>query len=302
MNEGKAETLGVLQLLGSEGHHPDKGDQHHEALHVSNGSRPMFSLELVKQTGERPLKDSTPSALLALHDAGYREILSRLDGRPVVDIGCGVGDQTGRLIAPGRVVFGLDYDADTADVANRVGVKAVCGDGGRLPFASGSMGAVCSSHIIEHFVDPEPHVAEAARVLCDDGVLLVLTPNEPADFENPFHVHLFRPNTLRAMLEKHFGNVEILGLDGDERVHADFERRRRWGRWILRLDPFGLRRRLPHAMFVRLHSAGRRLLYPIMNRRQSATESFSEDNFRVDTGIDDRTLVLFAIARSPKRT
>ena len=47
---------------------------------------------------------------------------------------------------------------------------------------------MCSSHIIEHFVAPEQHVAELARVATADGTAFVITPNRPADFENPFHV------------------------------------------------------------------------------------------------------------------
>ncbi len=41
-------------------------------------------------------------------------------------------------------------------------------------------------------------MAELARVLTDDGVACFLTPNKPADFENPFHLHLFDRAELRA--------------------------------------------------------------------------------------------------------
>ena len=53
-------------------------------------------------TGERPVQGATPDSLLALHDAGYREVIARLGRGTVLDIGCGVGDETGRLCAPGR--------------------------------------------------------------------------------------------------------------------------------------------------------------------------------------------------------
>ena len=67
-----------------------------------------------------------------------------------------------------------------------------------LGFGPPSFDGACSSHLIEHFTDPEPHVAELARVLKDDGVACVLTPNKPADFENPFHLHLFDRDELRC--------------------------------------------------------------------------------------------------------
>ena len=32
----------------------------------------------MKLTGERPMEGATPDSLLALHDAGYREVVARL--------------------------------------------------------------------------------------------------------------------------------------------------------------------------------------------------------------------------------
>lgn len=255
----------------------------------------------MKQTGERPLKDSTPSALLALHDAGYREVRARLGAGFVLDIGCGVGDESIRLAGEGRSVLGVDYDLETAHLAQHQGVGAVCGDGSILPFKTGSVDAVCSSHIIEHFVDPTGHVAEMARVVKDDGAVYVLTPNEPADFENPYHVHLFQPEQLHDMLSNYFADVEVHGLDGDELVRQDFAKRRRTGKRILALDFLKLRHRLPRSWFVALHSVGRRVVYPLLAKISGPGEVIGEERFAVTNRIDKDTLVLFAVARAPRR-
>ena len=65
----------------------------------------------MKLTGERPMEGATPDSLLALHDAGYREVVARLGPGVVLDVGCGVGDETARLAAPDRLVVGVDYSA-----------------------------------------------------------------------------------------------------------------------------------------------------------------------------------------------
>jgi 2-polyprenyl-3-methyl-5-hydroxy-6-metoxy-1,4-benzoquinol methylase len=65
----------------------------------------------------------------------------------------------------------------------------------------GTFDWVCSSHLIEHFPDAEAHAAELARVLSPRGQAFVITPNAPADFENPFHIRLFRRSELAAVLE-----------------------------------------------------------------------------------------------------
>ena len=86
----------------------------------------------------------------------------------------------------------------------------------------GSVDAVVSSHIIEHFTMPETHVAELARVCTDDGAAFVITPNRPADFENPFHVYLFEAKQLASLLRLFFHEVEVIGLDGSAELKADF--------------------------------------------------------------------------------
>src|SRR5260221_10368482 len=122
----------------------------------------------MKLTGERPMEGSTPDSLLALHDAGYREIAARLGDGVVLDVGCGVGAQTAKLAGPGRLVVGLDYHAPTARAASEqyapAGLRFAAMDGARLGVAGDSVDFISSSHIIEHFVQPERHVAELARV------------------------------------------------------------------------------------------------------------------------------------------
>ncbi len=112
------------------------------------------------------MQGATPDALLALHDAGYREVVTRLGAGVVLDIGCGVGDETATLTAPDRHVVGADYSAATVvDAGRRHGndrLRFAGMDGARLGVRDHSIDAVVSSHIIEHFTDPVVHVAELA--------------------------------------------------------------------------------------------------------------------------------------------
>jgi SAM-dependent methyltransferase len=215
----------------------------------------------LKLTGERPIEGKTPDSLLALHAAGYREVLERLGPGALLDVGCGLGDGTARFLGGGRTVVGVDYEPSAALAARRTygrhGLRAACTDGARLGLRTGAVSWACSSHLIEHFTEPEGHVAEMARVLDDDGTAFFITPNAPADFENPYHVHLFEPPELRRLLGRHFADVEVLGLDGTPEVKADFERRRRTARRLLALDVFDLRHRRPRRWYVGLHAAGR---------------------------------------------
>jgi len=157
-------------------------------------------------TGERPQQGVTPDSLLALHEAGYRAVLERIGTGRILDVGCGQGFESARFLGPGREVVGADYSPEAVRTASArygpEGLRVAQMDATALGFRTASFDGACSSHLIEHFRDPEPHVAELARVLKPAGVACVLTPNKPTDFENPFHVHLFDRTELRAMLER----------------------------------------------------------------------------------------------------
>ena len=123
----------------------------------------------VKLTGERPIEGQTPDSLLALHAAGYREVRDRMGPGRFLDLGCGLADGTATFAAPDRQLVGIDYDPATAAAARRskidTGLVTACSDGSALGLRGEMFDWVCSSHLIEHFVDPEPHVREVSRVL-----------------------------------------------------------------------------------------------------------------------------------------
>jgi ubiquinone/menaquinone biosynthesis C-methylase UbiE len=256
-------------------------------------------------TGERPMQGSTPDSLLALHDAGYREVRARLGSGLVLDIGCGVGDETASLAASDRVVLGVDYSADTVVDAARThgggGLRFAGMDGARLGVRDHSVEAVVSSHIIEHFANPVEHVAELARVLCPRGSAFVITPNAPADFENPFHVYLFEPPQLSSLLALFFEDVTCIGLEGDDVLREDFAARRASGEKILKLDALNLRHKLPRRAYVWAYTRALPVAYRMLGDDKSGVGSgIDASHFFVTEHITPQTPVLFAIAQRPR--
>jgi SAM-dependent methyltransferase len=257
-------------------------------------------------TGERPMEGVTPDSLLALHAAGYRTVIERLGAGRVLDVGCGQGFESARFLADDRSVVGIDYNADAVAFAR----SRWAGDGlsvGQmnalsLGLAGGSFQWACSSHLIEHFDDPEGHVRELARVLADDGTAFFLTPNAPADFENPFHIHLFEPDELRAVLDRHFHSVTIQGLDPIAEVKADFTARRVKANKVLRLDVLNLRHRIPRSWYIAAYTRMLPLAYKLMARGDSGgMTGITADDFSVTDHLDTTTMVLFAAGSRPRR-
>ena len=260
----------------------------------------------MKLTGERPIEGSTPDSLIALHEAGYREVAARLGDGVVLDVGSGLGDATSSMSGPGRFVIGIDYDAPTAvsaqaqhGAAGHMGFAAM--DGSKIAIADNSIDFVCSSHVIEHFTQPETHVAELARVVAPDGAVFVLCPNAPADFENPFHVYDFEPPQLTSLLSLFFEEVEILGLEGDDVVRADFAVRRASGEKLLKLDIFGLRKRLPHKTYVWAYERVLPIVYKFLGSDKNGIGSgIDHTHLYISPTVTTETPVLFAIARRPR--
>ena len=146
-----------------------------------------------------------------------------------------------------------------------------------------------------------------ARVLKDDGVGCVLTPNKPADFENPFHLHLFEREELRAMLERHFDDVWLGGVDAASHVKDDLAARRVKANKLLRLDVFDIRHRIPHSWYVGAYTRLLPIAYKLVAREDAGgATGITADDWFVTEDLDDTTLVLFAVVRStapaPRRT
>ena len=257
------------------------------------------------------MEGATPDSLLALHDAGYREVLARLGPGVVVDVGCGIGAETERLAAPDRFVIGADYSTETVRLAsstyaNRAAddgpLHFVASDGAVLGLRGGSVDYVVSSHIIEHFVNPALHAIELARVLRTSGTALVITPNAPADFENPFHVYLFERAQLRSLLGLFFEDVEVHGLEGSPELKADFAARRASGERLLKLDVFQLRRKLPRSWYVGAYTRVLPIVYKVMGSNAGVGSGLDDSHFHMTDDVKPDTPVLFAVARSPRRS
>jgi ubiquinone/menaquinone biosynthesis C-methylase UbiE len=251
------------------------------------------------------MQGSTPDSLLALHDAGYREVRKRLGPGIVLDVGCGVGDETKSMTADDRFVVGLDYSPFTMVEAGRVHaserLQFAGMDGARIGVRARSVDSVVSSHIIEHFTNPVLHVAELARVLKSDGSAYVITPNAPADFENPFHVYLFEAEQLVSMMSLFFEEVECFGLEGDDILQADFAARRASGERLLKLDVFNLRQRLPRRAYVWSYEHALPFVYRVLGSEKSGVGSgIDASHLYLTDAITEKTPVLFAIGRRPR--
>ncbi|WOX16329.1 class I SAM-dependent methyltransferase [Streptomyces sp. N50] len=119
----------------------------------------------------------------ALAAADAVELLLPQGPCSILDIACGTGIVTGRLLGSERVVVGVDRSPGMLSLAGqRVPGGVVCGDATRLPFASGGVDAVVIVWLLHLLPDPASVLAEAARVLRPNGTLITTVDKDDAYF------------------------------------------------------------------------------------------------------------------------
>src|SRR5262249_53138007 len=99
-------------------------------------------------------------------------------GLEILDVGCGSGTLLGLLKQRGFQVRGVDFSAEAAAIAkSENGVNVAVGSIEEARFSNRSFDIVTLFHVMEHVTNPRRVLAEVARVLKPDGVVVLQVPN-----------------------------------------------------------------------------------------------------------------------------
>ena len=120
--------------------------------------------------------DDAPNATRDLDAAVVRAAPLAVDGRDVLELGCGTGKNTAWLAERARRVVAMDFSAGMLDAARRRvrsdTVRFVQHDVTEAwPVAAATVDVVIGNLVLEHVRDVAPVFAEAARVLRAGGRL-----------------------------------------------------------------------------------------------------------------------------------
>ena len=181
-------------------------------------------------TGERTLPDVPGGELLVPPPPRRLQwIASRVGGRRVVDLACGEGYGSAVLARTAASVVGVDANPEAFEHAR---LKY---SGPRLRFERNMLETVGGRRRLRRVPaddrarrrTPTRCSSGCARWSAPDGVAYVSTPNvltlAPAGAErsgNPWHVREYRAEEYRALCERHFGSVELLGLFHARKLRA----------------------------------------------------------------------------------
>jgi SAM-dependent methyltransferase len=179
------------------------------------------------------------------HEHWHRYAFARrlVMGRKVLDVACGEGYGSALLATVAADVVGVDIAAAAVDHARASyghldNVRYEQGSAVELPLPDASVDRVVSFETIEHLpaVDQSRMLAEMARVLAPEGLLILSAPNpieysQARNYRNPFHLHepsraeldaalapLFA--TRRWFLQRRYFGSALWSEEGGEAVEA----------------------------------------------------------------------------------
>jgi SAM-dependent methyltransferase len=104
-----------------------------------------------------------------------------LEGRWILDVGCGIGTYVRQFRFLSTHVFGLDISTERLRQGGVPGL--VAGEGEALPFADGSFDVIVFNEVIEHVRDDRQTIKDALRALREGGHIVIYAPNRLYPFE-----------------------------------------------------------------------------------------------------------------------
>jgi 2-polyprenyl-3-methyl-5-hydroxy-6-metoxy-1,4-benzoquinol methylase len=106
-----------------------------------------------------------------------------LDGKRILDVGCGVGAFVRRLSEFSPTVYGVDIDEERVREGASQVPNLALSVGEYLPFAEDTFDVVLLHEVLEHVTDDLATMREVRRVLAPGGRAIVFCPNRLYPFE-----------------------------------------------------------------------------------------------------------------------
>lgn len=149
---------------------------------------------------------------------GQVEQKNILEGRSILDVGCGTGEFAAHMGRSGWKVTGMEPDQATADRARRLHGISVNNEDW-LNTTTDQFEVITMWHVLEHVHDLRPRAQRLHQLLLPGGLLVVAVPNPMstdahhykqhwAAWDVPRHLYHFPPSMLRNFIES-FGFESI---------------------------------------------------------------------------------------------
>lgn len=171
-------------------------------------------------TGERYVPNRMNGLIEIEHLHRYSAAKILCQNHVVLDVASGEGYGSCLLSQISQKVIGIEVDFGSVQhacltYANKCNnLFYLNAEATHLPIKTNSVDVITSFETIEHIHEQKAMMLEFVRVLNDDGILIVSTPNkaiysDAAFYQNPYHIKEFEKEEFRQFLGNFFVQVEI---------------------------------------------------------------------------------------------
>jgi 2-polyprenyl-3-methyl-5-hydroxy-6-metoxy-1,4-benzoquinol methylase len=217
------------------------------------------------------------------HLIAYQEALKHISGT-VLEIGSGEGYGI-KMLAPESLQYvAVDKHNTPVDAENKNVVFYQLSVPPLSVFADNTFDVVVSFQVIEHIQNDDLFVQEIKRVLKQDGMFIMTTPNRRMSLtRNPWHVREYTLSSMNELISKYFTSYQINGVFGNEKVMAYYEENRRSVKKITRFDIFRLQYILPRKLLqIPYDLANRMNRNKLMKMNTSLVEKILTSDFIIE--------------------
>ena len=237
----------------------------------------------------------------------YEYVLPLIKGKRILDLGCGLAYGTALMAEYASAITGVDYDAATIE-SNKSRYKSIPNLSFQraslppLPFADNSYEVITMFQFIEHLHDRKKLVEECKRVLTDNGMLIITTPNAVKSFaRNPFHVHEYTFDEMSWELSSVFPYHELKSLKGNEKVNTYYAQNEKFVKKILRWDIFGLHKIIPASLLMKPYNLITTLMRKMLKKKVDETVGITTADFFLESETLAEGWDIYAIAKKSVR-
>ena len=166
--------------------------------------------------------EKTANRTMIERNVRYEEARRIVSGKNVLEIGCAARNGAVILAETAKQVTAIDINEDQVKWARAhypgSNITYLVGDVQALPFPDRSFEAVTCLDVIEHVPQYQEALGEAHRVLADQGILFLTTPNKKRHADdgiipNDHHFHEFTLEELKHELQDcGFTILEVSGF------------------------------------------------------------------------------------------
>jgi SAM-dependent methyltransferase len=100
-----------------------------------------------------------------------------LEGKRILDVGCGLGTYVKKMRAFSEEVYGVDVDPEKVAEASQTLPNIHLAPAEKLPFPDGFFDVVLLHEVIEHVEDDRQAIREAHRAIKRGGRIVIFAPN-----------------------------------------------------------------------------------------------------------------------------